>query len=190
MTPEALFLSTIDDLDQRLRLGRGEYDALCIAWLLRRLFQPDGHSLVSLANAGPTLDLSFGVRDDMPPTEANIAGWMRILPTNDGRPTVELPTSEFLNRTTIVTWPGNAPERRCEISVKRLILFLANKDGAVHWSKPKTAWERALAEFRDWNSFQTANGEYTGGVFCLIDVARVARAGLEPLRVLLAPNED
>jgi hypothetical protein len=31
MTPDSLHLDPIDDLDQRLDVGRGEYDALCIA---------------------------------------------------------------------------------------------------------------------------------------------------------------
>ena len=128
MTPESLFLSTIDDLDQRLKLGRGEYDALCMAWLLRRLFHPAGRSLVSHVNREPSVDLSFKVRDDMP--GPNVGGWMPILPTRDGRPTVELTTPEFLKRTAVVVWPGNDQSLRREISVFQLIWFLANKGGA------------------------------------------------------------
>src|SRR5216683_2678490 len=56
MTLEALFLSTIDDLDRRLELCRGEYDALRMAWLLRRLFHPSARSLVSFVNDEPRLD--------------------------------------------------------------------------------------------------------------------------------------
>jgi hypothetical protein len=191
MTADELFLCVLDDLDERLGLGRGEYDAHCMAWLLRRLFHPAGRSLTAqviegLEQEGVKVDLSFEVRDDMP--SQNVAGWMPILPTGDGRPTLELSTPEFLQRTALVVWPDNVQSRRIEISVERLILFLANIDGAVHLEQPDHAWQIGLAEFRDGASYTTADGQYTGGVFCLIDVARVARAGLEPLRVLAEPR--
>jgi hypothetical protein len=185
MTAASLFLATLDDLDQRLELGRGEYDALCMAWLLRRLFHPPARSLVALVNSDSQTDLLFEVRDDIPPPEANVVGWVPIRPTGDGRATVQLGTDSFLKRLAVVLWPGNDPSLRREISVKELILFLANTDGAVHWSRPNNPLECALADFRDMATYQTADGQYSGGVFCLIDVARVARAGLEPLRARL-----
>jgi hypothetical protein len=189
MTARSLFLATLDDLDSRLQLGRGEYDALCMAWLLRRLFHPPARSLVSLVNEppdGPHLALAFTVRDDfqgLPPP--SVVGWIPIRPTGDGRATLDLTVPEFLSRFAVVVWPGNDQRERREVTVKQLILFLANNDGAVHWSRPNNPVEEALAEFRDTASYQTADGQYSGGVFSLIDVARVARDGLEPLRAEL-----
>ena len=50
VTPQQLFVHTIDDLDARLDLNRGEYDALMMAWLIRKLLH-DGHfSRLSLAS--------------------------------------------------------------------------------------------------------------------------------------------
>ena len=46
LTPEQLLLGTLDDLDERLEIGRGEHDALCMAWLLRRLLLPRRRSLL------------------------------------------------------------------------------------------------------------------------------------------------
>jgi hypothetical protein len=37
LTKDDLFLFTLEDLDTRLQLHRGEYDALTLAWLLRKL---------------------------------------------------------------------------------------------------------------------------------------------------------
>jgi hypothetical protein len=75
VAPESLFLATLEDLDARLELGRGEYDALCMAWLLRRLFHNGARSLVSLVDPDSTIDLVFILRDDLP--GANVAGGCR-----------------------------------------------------------------------------------------------------------------
>lgn len=48
----------------------------------------------------------------------------------------------------------------------------------MHWGLSNESWQEALAEYCLGTSYQTADGQYTGGVFCLIDVARVAPRGL------------
>jgi hypothetical protein len=184
MTADDLFLATLDDLDARLTLGRGEYDALCMAWLLRRLFENGSRSLVSQVNVDPVIDLVFTVRDDI--AIEHVAGWIPLAPTNDGAATVDLGLDGFLQRTAIVVWPGNDQSKRREISVKQLVLWLANNEGAVHLTESREGWKLALAEYRDTASYQTADGLYRGGVFDLTWVARVARDGLEPLRELVA----
>ena len=180
MTPESLFLSTIDDLDQRLELGRGEYDALCMAWLLRKLFRGGARSLVSLVDPEGETEPAFTVWAwEVAPTHH---GWVPLSPTAEYVPTAELTLAEFLRRTCVVVWEENNQSRRHEISIRDLIDFLANNWGAVHLSRPNAASERALWDFCWDQSVTTADGQYTGGVFCLIEVARVARLGLEPLR--------
>jgi hypothetical protein len=179
MTADDL-LATLDDLDARLELGRGEYDALWMAWLLRRLFHNGSRSLVSQVNADPEVELVFTVRDDI--ATEHVAGWIPIEATGDGRQTVDLPLDGFLKRTAIVVWPWNDQSQRREISVSQLILWLANNEGAVHLSDSREPSERALAEFRDHLTVETAAGDYTGGVFALTGIARVARTTLEPLR--------
>jgi hypothetical protein len=181
MTAERLFLATLEDLDNRLELGRGEYDALCMAWLLRRLFHNGSRSLVAQANAEPAVELVFTVRDDH--SVEGLAGWIPIAPTDDGRTTIDLGLEAFLKRTAIVIWPENDHSKRVEISVSKLIRWQANNEGAVHLSRSTEPWELALEEYRDGFSLRTAHGVYTMGVFALAGIGQVARAGLEPLRV-------
>src|SRR5438477_2642994 len=49
MTADELFLLIFEDLEERVALGRGEYDALISAWLLRKLLL-DEQPLVHRAN--------------------------------------------------------------------------------------------------------------------------------------------
>ena len=85
MNADDLFLATLDDLDARLELGRGEYDALCMAWLLRRLVFGGERSLVSKVNAERGLELVFAVRDDI--RAEGVAGWYPLAPLAAPAPT-------------------------------------------------------------------------------------------------------
>ena len=125
------------------------------------------------------------MRDDLPPP--GLAGWLWIRPTGDGRPTLRVGLGEFLGRPVVSLWPGNDRSREIRVTAKQTINFLANKWGAVHWDAPGTAWEAALVEFCQNESFtvETADGSYTGGIYRLIEIAQVARHGLEPLRARL-----
>jgi hypothetical protein len=185
MTPEALFINTLDDLDQRLELGRGEYDALCMAWLLRKLFRNGRRSLLSTINPDDTrIDLRFNVWDfEIAPSILRCSA--PLVPTVEGNPTIDLTTSEFMGRTCLAVCENNDPDRRHEVTVGRLIDFLANNWGAVHVSRPNNSQERALWDYCWGGQFQTQDGQYSGGVYTLIEIARVARPGLEPLRELL-----
>ena len=60
MTHDEYFLDTLDDLEARSQLGRGEYDALMMAAILRRLFIDDS-PLVDTINRreGRRLQLKF-----------------------------------------------------------------------------------------------------------------------------------
>ena len=66
MTADELFLLTFEDLEERVALGRGEYDALMSAWLLRKLLL-DEQPLVHRANRSRRLKLKFRMYDDRPP---------------------------------------------------------------------------------------------------------------------------
>jgi uncharacterized small protein (DUF1192 family) len=58
MTADELFLLTFEDLEERVALGRDEYDALISAWLLRKLLL-DKQPLVHRANRSRRLKLKF-----------------------------------------------------------------------------------------------------------------------------------
>jgi hypothetical protein len=132
MTADELFLLTFEDLEERVALGRGEYDALMSAWLLRKLLL-DEQPLVHRANRSRRLKLKFRMCDDQPP--AGIEGWgpghfLWPDPENQsGRPIVELTLDQFLSRPTLVAF-GHI------ITVRDLIKFMANYEGAVHTTVP------------------------------------------------------
>jgi hypothetical protein len=107
MTADELFLLTFEDLEDRVALGRGEYDALISAWLLRKLLL-DEQPLVHRANRSRRLKLKFRMYDDQPPE--GIEGWgpgyfLWPDPENQsGRPIVELTLDQFLSRPTLVAF--------------------------------------------------------------------------------------
>jgi hypothetical protein len=74
MTADELFLLTFEDLEERVALGRGEYDALMSAWLLRKLLL-DEQPLVHRANRSRRLKVKFRMYDEQPPE--GIEGWGR-----------------------------------------------------------------------------------------------------------------
>jgi hypothetical protein len=189
MVPGELFIWTIHDLDERLNLGRGEYDAFCMAWLLRKLLGSGERSLVSIVAQDREAVPRFVVHDGGDPPE-DLGGWWPVAP-QPGSPTVELDQVAFLNHVAAqVRQLGEEFEtaKPHKISVRKLISFLANNMGAVHVTHPSEPWQEALWDYC-WSAiYTTPEGQYSGGVACLIDVARVARAGLEPLREEISPE--
>src|SRR5438094_6089576 len=66
MTADELFLFAVDDLEGRTQLGQGEYDALMMAALLRKLLIDDT-PLIHVVNRERRLALRFRVTDIGPP---------------------------------------------------------------------------------------------------------------------------
>jgi hypothetical protein len=158
-----------------------------LAALLRQLLDDGTRSLVQLVNDPDDADsikLVFTVRGDE--YGPNIGGWHPIAPTGDGRPVVDLGLEAFLNWTVVNHWHGNDQEDSQELSVRNLIKYIAEVAGAIHHGEPKKRWQKALAEYGEMARYQTATGQYSGPVFCLIEVAGVARKALEPLRKKVA----
>jgi hypothetical protein len=74
VTLDELFLFTFEDLEGRAQLGAGEYDALNMAWLLRKMLLRGRRSLVEqVVIAGGYTEPSFRVTDTSPPP--GILGW-------------------------------------------------------------------------------------------------------------------
>jgi hypothetical protein len=82
MTVDELFLFTLEDLEQRVELGRGEYDALMAAWLLRKLLL-DELPLIHEANRSRRLKLRFRMYDDLP--DEGLVNWVRATRSTHGR---------------------------------------------------------------------------------------------------------
>jgi hypothetical protein len=178
VTVDELFLLTLEDLEERVRLGRGEYDALMSAWLLRKLLL-DGDRLVHRANRSRRLKLRFRMSDEQP--SPGIQGWgpgYSLWPdpaVPPQCPIVELTLKQFLARPTLVAF-GHT------ITVHDLIKFMANYEGAVHATAPDDEKTRALWDVR-WRETRTGpEGQYGGCIHELIAIGRIVLDGLKDLR--------
>jgi hypothetical protein len=94
VTVDELFLLTLDDLEERATLGKGEYNLLNMAWLLRKLLL-DSEPLVHAVNRSRRLKILYRVNDDGavhsspandPKTEAlRDDAWGRRVTTSQGQ---------------------------------------------------------------------------------------------------------
>jgi hypothetical protein len=186
---DELFMWTLHDLDERLELGRGEYDALGMAWLLRKLLLNGQRSVVAMVAEGRSAPVRFRVRDNGEVSEI-VYGWLPVEWPGGDVPDVELDVKGFLRHPVaqVRPLPARGYDEVHRITVTQLILFVANNLGAVHVGGPDDPWERAFWDFCWSASYSIREGQYSGGVMCLIDVARVVRKGLEPLRAEISPH--
>jgi hypothetical protein len=75
----------------------------------------------------------------------------------------------------------NDPEAKTRIvRVRDLVAFLTNTVGAVHVTERPERLHQLLWEHTRSATYITPDGQYTGPVMALIEVARVTRAALEP----------
>ncbi len=176
MTLDELFLLTTDDLQERVGLGRGEYDALMSAWLIRKLIV-DSPSLLSRVNRSRRVKLVFRVNGIQPPP--TISGWSPgefLDPVAASATTVvELTLARFLAYPTIVAF-GHT------ISVKYLVKFMANIEGAVHISPLNDTKSSALAAHRWAESRSDPRGQYGGCIHELVAIGRILLAATSDLR--------
>lgn len=179
LTTDQLFLHTLDDLEERLPLGRGEYDALMCGWLLRKLLLDGGSSLIDVANRPPSrkLRIRFKVVDEPRPDSH---GWLlngMLYPGDSppNRPTVDLRRAEFLALSTLKVFGET-------ITVLDLIKFSANNLGAVHVSPAKSRKEEALEEFMRDSSVTGPRGHYSLGISDLAAIGKIVLDGVGELR--------
>ena len=179
MTLDELFLLTEEDLEGRVELGRGEYDALMSAWLIRKLII-DSPSLLTRVNATRREKLVFRVTDIQP--GSTVIGWspgefLAPGPDADVASTVELNLKQFLAHTTLIA-NGH------KVSVKDLVKFMANTEGAVHVSpvNPKDAKLETLAGVRWGESRSDPRGQYGGCIHELVAIGRIVIATTADLR--------
>jgi len=177
VTLDELFLFTLADLEERAEMGKGEYDALLMAALLRKLLL-DEVPLVHAVNPDRRERLRFHVTDLSPPE--GVEGWSLddVFHPSGASPehsTVELRLDQLLRRTAVVAFGEH-------VSVRELIKFLAHSYGAVHAFPADTPTSRALRD-EAWSArITTPKGQYSGPVYSLVAIARVILDGLQPLR--------
>lgn len=151
LTIDELFLFTLEDLEERAALGSGEYSALNMAWLLRKLLLDDP-PLVHAVNRHRRHKLRFCVTDLTP--DPDIDGWaLNDVFHPDGKwpdhATVDLTWDQFLARTVLVAHGEH-------VSVHDLIDFLAHNYGAVHTSPARDAKTEALRD-EAWGARMTSH---------------------------------
>jgi hypothetical protein len=177
VTGDELFLHTLEDLEERAGLGKGEYDALMMALLLRKLLLDDV-PLVHAANRHRRLRIQFKLTELTPPL--GVENWalneaFHPSGADSGQATVELNLDQLLKRTVLVAFGEH-------ISVRELIKFLAQHYGAVHASPADDEKTRALRDEAWGARITTPKGQYSGPVHALAAVAHVVLDGLSPLR--------
>jgi hypothetical protein len=165
-------------VDERLQLRLREYDALSLAWLLRKLFLNGERSLISLVSTNRQSIPSFTVCERELPEK--LVGWYPLGALNDEELLRQLTTDEFTK------WPAVGYQTRSGesrlASVGDLIAYLANVEGAVHVSRPTSTRDQGLWDLCWGFRMLTPHGQFSGGAHALLEIARVARAGLEALR--------
>lgn len=179
MNNDELFLFTVDDLEARLELGQPEYDALMAAWLLRKLLLNGRRSLLAAVADRRGAEVSFRVIDVRPEETIQLWGPEGNLVPQSGEPVRALVLNDFLRWIVIVARLGKA-----RLTVKDLILYLANVAGAVHIGPPQSPKEKVLAEYSGMRRFGPG-WQYSGGVSAIREIGEVVLDALGDLREMV-----
>jgi hypothetical protein len=176
---DEMFLKTLDELEQRLRVGAPEYDVLMSAASLRKLLL-DGEPLVHRVNRERRLRIRFRANCGGPPAHV-IEDHPTYWSIHDGfdpetghsrsRAPSELRLEEML-RCVVMLVDGE------NMSVHDLIDFCAHIEGAVHVGKPKTPKEKAQALVAE----EIRVGGMPPSTQSLLAIGRVVVHGLTALR--------
>jgi hypothetical protein len=178
LTKEELFIHTLDDLDRRLDHSQGEYDALGMAWLLRKLLLNGRRSLLAQAYSDYE-SVTFTIHDNGVLPDG--LGGVVVLQPIDGKPTKELNLGAFLKEPVFgVSWVDY------HVPVKDLIAYLANVVGAVHMSRAEEPWQQALMEFDRDSFIKLPQGKFTFGVYALFEIGKVVRTSLAEARKVVS----
>jgi hypothetical protein len=185
MDRELLFLSTVDDLANRLAPGADEYTLLRSAGLLRQLLT-DERALAPAIASRHKVKLSFVVNATPPPWEI-VPGLppFQFWSLNDGL----TPTGAASPRPAQVDLAGLLGTRVMvvnghDVTVKDIIRYVAHVEGAVHAGVPKGDVERALAEVS--SDLEVAG--YSATVAAVRGIGEVVLSGLQPLRSPLSDH--
>jgi hypothetical protein len=187
MDAEALFLRTLDDLEQRGE-ATDEYEVLLAAGLLRKLLM-DSHPLVDQVNVSHHLKLRFQINGPTAYEEMVLTAGPIYWSLEDAiDPGIDHPlglrapqdvTRDQLLARRVMMVNGQ------EVSVRDLIDQLAHIEGAVHAAKPREPREAVLKE--------AARNLYIGGlpagVRQIQAIVRVVLRGLAPLREAVCQSQ-
>ncbi len=180
ITPEILFLKTIEDIEKRLA-DTDPYEILLISGLIRKLFLDD-FPLVDQVNRTHKFKLAFEITVpvNMPENEPYPTFWT----VQDGLDPDTAPP--FKKRHTVTrdqffqTVVSVINDHK--YTVRDVVLFEANVVGAIHAGTPKTEKEKALKKVDS----TIAVGGYVSSLRQLQAIARVVIKSLTPLRLAVS----
>jgi hypothetical protein len=170
---DELFLGTLQDLGERIKPGLPAYDVLMSAALVRKLLLDDT-PLVHLVNQHRKIRLRFRINNRKPPSDPTPIFWS----LQDGLDPNTAHRSEPIDVTLdrLLSTPVFLVDGKF-LTIKNVVLYVANIIGAVHKSSART--EEALTLEQVSTSLQI--GGYDPAVRTLQAISRVVIAGLEPL---------
>lgn len=177
-TREALFLRTLQDIEERIAPGKDDYEVLMVAALLRKLLL-DGDPLVHQINRNRKLKVQFTAVHRRPPTDRATVLWTiqdgldpdTAFPRLGGE-VVRVSLDKFM------ALPVAAVEG-VVIDIGSLIRYLAHVEGAIHAGTPGNDKERAIAKFSNGIGI---GGMESGAVRAMLAIGRVTLKALQPLR--------
>jgi hypothetical protein len=173
MDVDRLFLETLDDLETRTRQDASEYDLLRAAALLRELLV-DESPLAHQVKGATGAPLRFRLRMKTPEPGSGFEMWLGLDPdTSSDVPIREVGLQEFLG-TPLVFLPSS------KITVRQVVTLAANVRGGVHRGRPKDPAHQAFENFR----LKLRHGDMPLELLLVVGIAKVALAGLEPLRLV------
>ncbi len=173
MNADELFLATLQDLSERIKSGLPAYDILMSAALVRKLLLDDT-PLVHLVNQRRKIRLRFTINNRKPPSDPPPILWSLqdgLDPETAHRSQPVEVTLDGLLSTPVFLANGKV------LTIKHVVLYVANIVGAVHKGSARTEEARTLEQVS--NSLQV--GGYDPAVRTLQAISRVVIAGLEPL---------
>lgn len=153
MSPEELFIETLDDLSSRVN-SANNYDILVCSSLIRKLYLDDT-PLVHQVNKHIKLKLEYTIGNVQPPT-GDLLNNLKIWSEIEGiEPDIDIATNVILKEDaffkTIIGISDNH-----KYTIKDTIKYVANVMGGVHSGSPKDEKERALLELNNFYILDTS----------------------------------
>jgi hypothetical protein len=184
MTPEILFVKTLEDIEKKLQ-ANDSYELLGISALLRKLLF-DKNCLYDLANQQHKIKLKFVVGNDYAPKSKQLregSFWSQqdsfdpetapphVIP-------IEISRKNFSKKVILITGKN-------EHTVIETIKYVAHVVGGVHVGSPENSKESELQKLDQLNNL----GGHSMVVRQLMSISRVVLKAMNPLREKILLNK-
>lgn len=209
MNDADLFISTLDDLASRLAPGRGEYDVLKAAALVRALIIDGDKSIALRVNRRARLKIRYRLNAYQPPRDPAVGWWVvgdlldpdverANLPLIVGLATAHPGLSSYPGRGgpgLVLTLPLTYDQfmgypivvfMHNRLTVHDVFDYLAHVAGGVHRTDPASGKEEALAHLYA----RLRLGGLPTATHSFLAVGRIVLTALRPLRAYAEAHRD